>query len=157
MEPVSLKSETAFNSTYAQTQVIKPPLKQQLKKETIILSKPVARATVYIKLPKKLSIEMNVHNRCCLIIGRAPSPPNNMLQYSLLALDNTQISRTHLALFMEKETLYVQDMNSSNGSYMTINGVRYALTPQQPTALADHSVVEFGEAVLNLKPSSINV
>ena len=155
MDPLSLKSEHTFSPEDAQTEILSRPLQRSLKKETMMLSKPAASATVYIKLPQKLSIEMSVLPHCCLILGRAPGAPENMPQYSLLALDNSQISRTHLALFMEKDTLYIQDMNSSNGTYLTVDGVRYTLDPLTPTTLTDQSVVEFGEAVLNIKPARV--
>ncbi|MEM6822620.1 MAG: FHA domain-containing protein [Verrucomicrobiota bacterium] len=156
MEPVSLKSASSFSPEDAQTEILSGSSKRSLKKETMLLSKPATSATVFVKLPQKLSIEINVFPNCCLIIGRAPSPPENMPQYSILALDNFQISRTHVALFMEEKTLFVQDMNSSNGTYLTMDGVRYALDPLTPTVLAEHSVVEFGDAVLNIKPARIH-
>ncbi|MEM6886250.1 MAG: FHA domain-containing protein [Verrucomicrobiota bacterium] len=155
MDPLSLKSDSTFSPEDAQTEILSRPINRSLKKETIMLSKPAASATVYIKLPQKLSIEVNVLPNCCLLIGRAPSAPENIPQYTLLALDNSQISRTHVALFMEKETLYIQDMDSSNGTYLTMDGERYTLDPLTATTLADHSVVEFGDAVLNVKPARI--
>jgi hypothetical protein len=56
---------------------------------------------------------------------------------------------------MEDESLYIQDMNSSNGTHLTMDGVRYTLDPLTPTTPTDHSVVEFGDAVLNIKSASI--
>ncbi|MEM1156640.1 MAG: FHA domain-containing protein [Verrucomicrobiota bacterium] len=156
MEPVSLKSAHHFDVGSAQTQIISSSANKQINKETIAFKTPAATSTVYIKLPKKLSLEMNVLMNCCLIIGRAPDPPENKVQYSLLALDSVQISRTHVAIFKEKNTLFIQDMNSTNGTYLNVDGARYKLEPFTPTKLSDQSVVEFGEAVMNIKPSRMS-
>lgn len=151
MNTISSSNHNQFDPAGAQTQVISRPVNERIHKETIQLSAKKTSITVYIKLPKKLSIDVNVFSNCCLIIGRAPEPPENKIQYTLLALDSIQMSRTHLAIFKDNDALYAQDMGSTNGTYVTQNGVSQILEAFSPAMLGKDTFVEFGEAVLMIK------
>lgn len=64
-----------------------------------------------------------------------------------LALDHREISRQHVRIIWRGDTYYVEDLNSSNGSWL--NEIR--LEPREPVELNIGDVIRFGPYVLRLE------
>ena len=96
-----------------------------------------------IKLLFKLTgpdtfVEQLIVTRQGLRIGRTKE--------NSLALDNREISRQHVRIIWraEDEKYYVEDLNSSNGTWVNEN----RLAPNQPRPLRNGDVVRLGQLII---------
>lgn len=83
-----------------------------------------------------------------LLIGRKPSPPETLGEGSvrLVALDDRQLSRSHLEVRATGDELRLIDLGSRNGSFVVTSGdgqlVR--LEPDTPMKVAPGTIVQIG-------------
>lgn len=59
------------------------------------------------------------------------------------------VSRRHAQLLQRHNALYLEDLQSLNGTY--INGVR--VPPHQPTRLQPNALIRFGQLELRFEPA----
>jgi hypothetical protein len=78
-------------------------------------------------------------------IGRFYSPENNVL----VSIDEKSVSRKHAALRIagHGREYYLQDVGSSYGTHMFVEGRVERLTPGQEARLYNNDIVQFGSAV----------
>ncbi|MCZ7573412.1 MAG: FHA domain-containing protein [Ardenticatenaceae bacterium] len=86
-----------------------------------------------------------------LIFGRADHtvdlrPDVDLNPYGALSAG---VSRRHAQLLQRDNTLYLEDLQSLNGTY--VNGVR--LHPHQPMRLQPDAIVRFGQFQLRFEPA----
>jgi uncharacterized RDD family membrane protein YckC len=67
-------------------------------------------------------------------------------QYCELHLNDTSVSRTHIRFILEKDSLWIEDLNSTNGT--TVNGKR--LIANVPTELPDRGNIMIGDVELSI-------
>ena len=78
-------------------------------------------------------------------IGRFYSPENNVL----VAIDEKSVSRKHAALRVAAHgrEYYLQDVGSSYGTHLFVEGRVERLTPGQEARIYNNDIVQFGSAV----------
>lgn len=59
-------------------------------------------------------------------------------------LDDLSVSRVHARILQEKESVYLEDMNSTNGTYK--NGLR--LQPYEKRKLEEEDEIKVGKQIL---------
>jgi uncharacterized RDD family membrane protein YckC len=92
--------------------------------------------------------------RGLVLLGRNPQPRPGEETAELVKLaDETRtVSKSHLALDVDGDTLVVMDRGSTNGSTVTTaEGVTTACTPEKPAPAADGSVVSMGDHWLTVR------
>ena len=87
-----------------------------------------------------------------LVIGRDPRPPAHLPQARPVALvdPTSSISRTHLAIGIERGAIWVSDLGSVNGTELVSATGRRVVGSGERVEISADTVVEFGERSLRL-------
>lgn len=85
-----------------------------------------------------------------LVLGR--EPVNSEEGASLIAVSGGgTVSKTHAIIRFDGETLTVEDLGSTNGTAVTVAGVRNVLDARSPYVIDADADLRLGDAVLELR------
>jgi murein DD-endopeptidase MepM/ murein hydrolase activator NlpD len=100
---------------------------------------PSSAGTLQIQMPDGKNQQVPLL-KASLTVGRAPDND--------LVLDHATVSRYHARLELEQGRLYIEDLGSSNGSYIG----DLQLAPGQVVEVSPNQVFEFGQVRLGYQP-----
>ena len=82
-------------------------------------------------------------------MGRAPvSPPG----YTVIALDDDLVSKTHALLHLRDGVVALEDLGSTNGTMLRRGGETAVVAERVAVSLLPHDVVHIGRHRLELMP-----
>jgi uncharacterized RDD family membrane protein YckC len=126
------------------TQRIAPPV----PRAPAAAPRPVRRWTAVLDDGREVAV------RGLVLLGRNPQPRPGEETAELVKLaDETRtVSKSHLALDLDDEGLFVVDRGSTNGSTVTTtDGVTTPCAPEQPVHVSEGSVVSMGDHWLTVR------
>ena len=87
-------------------------------------------------------------NKAEAILGREDAASNHFpdLDFDPLGGLNDGVGRKHARIFMQQGALYVEDLNSTNGTLVN----RQRLAPNQPQVIQDGDELRLGKLVLTV-------
>ena len=86
------------------------------------------------------------------LIGRSPAARTGEQDTALLAVTDTAVSKTHLAVRLAEGRAWVTDRASTNGTLLLRDGAQQSLTPWQEAPLAPGDRVLLGGMALQVEP-----
>lgn len=101
--------------------------------------------TVYIDIENRQERKLYGIGKCRrqkIFLERLPCLVGKEKTLADYVIEDSSVSRMHAKFWMEQETVWVQDLNSTNGTYH--NGMR--LTPNEKVALETEDEISFGQA-----------
>jgi FHA domain len=92
---------------------------------------PAESPEAYLSLVIVLPDGRRISGDHTVLLGRSPSAPADDPQAEAIALDSslTDISRNHLELRVEGDSVYARDLDSTNGTVLTRRGQQPRLVP----------------------------
>lgn len=85
------------------------------------------------------------------LVGRSPQGRAGEQIAALLALTDTAVSKTHLALRLAEGRIWVTDRASTNGTVLLRDGGTESLTPWQETPLAPGDRLLVGATTMDIE------
>ena len=86
------------------------------------------------------------------LIGRSPAGRTGEQDAALLAVTDTAVSKTHLAVRLAEGRVWVTDRASTNGTLLLREGAQESLTPWQEAPVAPGDRVLLGGMALHVEP-----
>lgn len=80
-------------------------------------------------------------------IGRSPA--------CTIAVADSRLSRVHCRLFFDQTRYCVEDLGSTNGTFINSNKVR--IVPKKPTSLVHGDIIHIGETQVHIQIGSVNI
>lgn len=105
----------------------------------------VPERTVYMDIESKPERKLYGIGKCRrqkIFMERLPCLVGKEKTLADYVIKDSSVSRMHAKFWMEQETVWMQDLNSTNGTYH--NGMR--LTPNEKVALETEDEISFGQA-----------
>lgn len=105
----------------------------------------VPERTVYMDIESKPERKLYGIGKCRrqkIFMERLPCLVGKEKTLADYVIEDSSVSRMHAKFWMEQETVWMQDLNSTNGTYH--NGMR--LTPNEKVALETEDEISFGQA-----------
>jgi hypothetical protein len=118
------------------------PLKPQLRWGTAFFGEHMI-LRVHVRDANEL-IETQFRNEC--LLGRVQHDTINSIDFSLYGAVELGVSREHAKLTRQSATIMVQDLGSTNGTFL--NGQK--LLPYQPRVLRNEDELNLGNLVLRV-------
>lgn len=101
--------------------------------------------TVYMEIENRQERKLYGMGKCRrqkIFLERLPCLVGKEKTLADYVIEDASVSRMHAKFWMEQETVWMQDLNSTNGTYH--NGIR--LTPNEKVALETEDEIRFGQA-----------
>ncbi|WP_147916944.1 FHA domain-containing protein [Ruania zhangjianzhongii] len=108
-----------------------------------------------VPLRVRLSDGQDVAADGLTLIGRSPAGRNGEQVSALLAVTDSAVSKTHLAVRMAEGRAWVTDRASTNGTLLVRDGAQQSLTPWQEASLAPGDRLLLGGMTLQVEPVDV--
>ena len=85
-----------------------------------------------------------------IVVGRNPSPIDQLLGAQLVSVGDAGLSKTHLAIRLSGSTIEVCDLSSTNGTAIEVNQQRHACSPETWIAIGHGAAIVAGDQRLEV-------